>query len=67
NIQKKIFKSYSVKCKVGETYTSGSLFDQVSSIIMHVLGIKPRAVWTLIPLEYKVCTPGPEMGKIFKL
>ncbi|MGP3667256.1 MAG: pyridoxamine 5'-phosphate oxidase family protein [Candidatus Bathyarchaeota archaeon] len=67
NMQKKTFKGYSVRCKVGEKHTSGPLFDQVSSVIMQFLGIKPRAVYTLIPLEYKVCTPGPEMGKTFKL
>lgn len=67
DLQKKVFKGYSVKCRISEVYTSGSLFDQFSNTLKQILGIEPKAVWTLVPLEYKVCTPGPEMGKTFKL
>lgn len=61
------FKGFAVRCNVGERITSGPIFDMVSRILREVAGLTTQAVWTLIPVEYKVCTPGPDVGKKVKL
>lgn len=67
NIKEKVFKGYSIKCDIADQLTSGPFFDKVSRNIERVLGLKTKSVWTLVPLEYKIHTPGPEMGKVIKV
>jgi hypothetical protein len=60
-------EGYIIRCNVGEQLTSGPIFEQVSEGLKKALGLSTKAVWTLIPMEYKVCTPGPNFGRIIKL
>lgn len=61
-----VIKGYAVRCEVGEFQTSGPLFEKISEAVKG-LGMPVEGVWTLIPVEYKVCSPGPEVGKVVKL
>ena len=62
-----VVKGYVVRCKVRECQVSGSLYNQVSEAIKKATGVSPIAVWTFTPIEYKICTPGPDAGKVVKL
>lgn len=62
-----VIKGFAVRCTVGERLTSGPIFDMVSKVVREAVGLTPQAVWTLIPTEYKICSPGPNAGKIVKL
>jgi hypothetical protein len=65
--QKGTREGYSIACKVGETFTSGPMYDRVSDRIMKIGLSKPRAVWTLIPVRYKIHSGGPDREKTITL
>jgi len=60
-------EGYAIRCNVGEQLTSGPIFDQVSASLRKAMELSTKAVWTLIPVEYEVCTPGPDVGRTIKL
>ena len=60
-------EGYAIRCNVGEQLTSGPVFDQVSTSLRRAMGLSTKAVWTLIPVEYEICTPGSDVGRIIKL
>ncbi len=67
DLEKMIRKGYSVRCRVGDALTSGTIYDKVAAMVQKSTGTKPKAVWTLYPISYKVHTPGPERGKTVTL
>ena len=58
-------KGYCVRCDVGETLTSGPIYDKSAERSLKAGRRKPKAVWILYPVSYKICT-GPDRGKIIK-
>lgn len=66
DIEKRIMEGYSICCKVGNTLTSGSIYDNVAAQMMK-LGVPTKAVWTFIPVSYKTHTPGPNREKTVTL
>lgn len=62
---KESVKGYCVRCDVGESLTSGSIYDISAERSVKAGRIKPKAVWILHPVSYKICT-GSDQGKIVK-
>lgn len=62
--EEKIMWGYSVRCKVGDRLTSGQLYDKAAERSIKLFGTRPKSVWMLIPISYKVHTPGPDKQKI---
>jgi hypothetical protein len=62
-----IIKGYTIDCEIGESLTSGPIYDQCASLSQKLFNVKPKAVWELIPFRYKIQTPGPDMRKVVTL
>ena len=58
-------KGYCIRCDVGESLTSGQIYDKSAERSVKAGRRKPKSVWILQPVSYKICT-GPERGKIIK-
>ena len=58
-------KGYCIRCDVGESLTSGPIYDKSAERSVKAGRRKPKSVWILQPVSYKICT-GPERGKIIK-
>ena len=56
-------KSYCVRCNVGESITSGPIYDETIERSVKTGRRKPKAVWTLQPVSCKICA-GSDRGKI---
>jgi len=67
DIEKRTREGYSICCKVGDALTSGPIYDSAAERMMKVGVPKPKAVWTLNPVRYKIHTPGPDREKIVTL
>ena len=58
-------KGFCVRCDVGESLTSGSIYNESAERSVKAGRRKPKAVWILYPVSYKICA-GPDQGKIIK-
>jgi len=66
DLEKKRIEGYCIWCEVGDTMTSGPLFEKVTSQLREKLPevvlekFPPEAVWVLRPVKYKIQGLVPE-------